>query len=138
LASKGLFLVVILSGARASTAVNIAPQGTIEGDFEKYAVIRDGTTYTITPDRSGACQIGDGELFARPGSIVAKDQESYLVVTPEKSRNARYLDLAAGELKGEPVGHRAAFASWTLHDDAAIPHDPRRTLMHHDEPSSND
>jgi hypothetical protein len=131
---QGVFWLVVLSGPKAFTAINIAPQGHIDGDFERYPVIRFGDAYTFVPDLRAGCQIANGDLFSKPGSLVVADSGSYLIVRSENNtRMLRYVDLSTGAVGAEPGGHRAAFAAWTLHDEATTPHEPRSALIHHKE-----
>ncbi|MBN8956876.1 MAG: hypothetical protein J0H17_09920 [Rhizobiales bacterium] len=131
---QGVSWLVVLSGPKAFTAINMAPQGHIDGDFERYPVIRFGEAYTFAPNQRAACQIANGDLFSKPGSLVVSEKGSCLVVRSENNKSMmRYVDLAFGVVGGEPGGQRAAFAAWTLYDDTTPPHEARDVLIQHKE-----
>ena len=112
-------------------AFNLLGSGHMDGDFDTYAALSYGK-FEITPEHTGRCEIGNGPLFTKAGSLILSDGAKSSVVQAKGGKSLRYFDLATGALRGEPGRSKAAaFKSWSLwHGDLAPPA-PSSRLIHY-------
>jgi hypothetical protein len=103
---------IVLSTIETPWAINLMPQGSIDGDFDAYHVLAYGD-YSVEPDHSWRCEIGEGQLFKSPGVVVLTEEEKLL--TARVDARIGYLSLTTGKLQSEPDGGRAAFPKWYVH-----------------------
>jgi hypothetical protein len=111
---RSFFPLVVLTGTNAPYCINLHQGGHIDGDFDRYAVLRFGADYEIEPDHAGPCEIGPAQSLNKPGSFLLAGKDRYLLARAGNREGMRYFDIATGKLHGEPGGDTAWFAGWAL------------------------
>jgi hypothetical protein len=123
---------VMLSGVDGPHTVSTTVNGKILEGLVAYAPLNYGSNYAILPTHDGPCDVGMGNLFKTPGSLIAAGDDLFLYVPGQAQESLSYLDLAAFTLHGEPGGSRAAFGAWTLWYDALASQTPSIALLRHE------
>jgi hypothetical protein len=99
---------------------NVLHEGRITGDFADYPVADFGQNYKFQPDHKGRCNIGEGALFSKAGSLVFVRGEQALVVNDVNAKEVRFflLDRGTTTSSGNPETYRIAFEkSYVLMDN---------------------
>jgi hypothetical protein len=105
---------VVIKDNEPPFAINLLESGYMDGDFDTYAALRYGTC-EIIPEHNERCEIGEGSLFTKAGSLILSNESKFLVVQAKGGKSLRYFDLATGMLRGEPGRSKAAaFKAWSL------------------------
>jgi hypothetical protein len=115
---------LILSGKNAPLIINVSESGRrLTGDFVDYPVADFGTRYKFVPEYSGRCQIGFGDLFTKPGTLVFVKDEVALIAREQKQ--VRFFYLTSGTVKGDiPETHRIAYEKSHLIIESLLPNEP--------------
>jgi hypothetical protein len=125
---RGLQALVVIKQNEPPFAINLLESGHMDGDFDTYAALLYGK-FEILPEHTERCEIGDGPLFKKVGSLVLAEGSKFLVVQGKGGKNLRYFNLATGRLSGEPGGSRAAFKDWSLWHDGLTASPPCARLI---------
>jgi hypothetical protein len=108
--------VVVLSGEGAPYTINAEDDAGLKDEFADRAVLSWGSEYSlgIGDVHFSHCDVHDGILFGRNGSLILTDGEKYLRCYDHR-RQPRFLCIGTGELRSE-IGtkNRAAFGEWHL------------------------
>jgi len=124
----GLRVLVVLKDNEPPFAINLLESGRMDGDFETYAALKYGKC-EILPNHTDRCEIGVGPLFTKVGALVLTDGSKFLVIAAKDGKSLRYFDLTSWTLRGEQVGQRAAFKTWSLWHDGLAQSTPAARLL---------
>jgi hypothetical protein len=111
--SRQFQALVVLPEKMPPFIVNLLQNGHIDGDFDTYKVLNYGGEYHVRPVHEEACQVAEGPLFKKAGSLVLSE-DGMFVLALESPTSVRYFDVKTGTVHGERGGGRAAFKFWGI------------------------